>query len=176
MDKHLSKRLSGQLNAFVGPKHPALGKFTLWWLSIEGNSLKVKGSDKFEHGNVNSHSLLPLPFTANLIFLTFSTLHPGMFRWCYKVSKGESAGFLVASMAARNSVDVRYTLDRKELTGCNKIILRNTKFLSIPRDIASLLIVCARKHKFSCLSGGHPAGEEQHLHHCSKDRNVSPPS
>ena len=83
-------------------------------------------------------------------------------------------------MAAGNSVDARYTLDRKELTDYNKIILRNTEISSIPNEIASLLIVCARKHKFSCLSVGpqqsHPAGKERHLHCCSKDHNVSPPS
>lgn len=83
-------------------------------------------------------------------------------------------------MAAGSSADVRYTLDRKQLTDYNKIILGNTEMLSIPHEISSLLVVCARKHKFSCLSVGpqqsHPAGEERHFHCCSKDHNVSPPS
>lgn len=98
-----------------------------------------------------------------------------MFCWWYEVPR-ES----LTSISAVNSVGIRYTLERKDLTDYKKIILRNTEILSIPHEIGSILIVCARDHKFPCLSVGpqmsHSAREERHLHRCSKDCHVSPPS
>lgn len=85
----------GQLSASVNLKYPALGKFTLWWLSIESNSLKVKGNDEFEHSSIKTPSLLPLPFNANSILLTFSSVHPGMFLVSNKVSRESHQGFLL---------------------------------------------------------------------------------
>lgn len=156
--------------------HLLLGKFRLWWQSTDSNSLKGKGCDKIEHGNTRNHSLLPLPFNTNSILITFSSVHPGMFCQWYKVPR-ES----LTSVSSVNSVGIRYTLERKDLTDYKKkIILRNTEILSIPHEIGSILIVCARDHKFICLGVGpqmsHSASEERHLHRCSKDHHVSPPS
>lgn len=130
--------------------HLPLGKFRLWWQSTDSNSLKGKGCDKIKHGNTRNHTLLPLPFTTNSILITFSSVHPGMFCQWYKVPRE-----CLTSISAVNSVGIRYTLERKDLTDYKKkIILRNTEILSIPHEIGSILIVCARDHKFTCLGVG----------------------
>lgn len=61
----------------------------------EGNSLHIQGSGTCEHGNMKTHSLLPLPFTANSSSVTFSSELPGMFHWCDKGSRGSHQGFVL---------------------------------------------------------------------------------
>lgn len=109
----------GQLNASVGPEHPALGEFMLWWLSVDSDFLEVKGCDKFEHGNIRNHPLLPLPFTADSVAVTLSLCTLGCFTGGTRCLGGVTR-FLVASMGAVNSVDIRYTFERKDLTDFKK--------------------------------------------------------
>lgn len=106
--------------------------------ALRAAAWKEKESDKFEHGSIKSHSLLPLPFPANWIFVTFSSVHPGIFCWSHCFL------FPVVSMGAGNSVDVRYALGRTELTDYNKIIYRNTEIFSIPHEIVFFFIAPAK--------------------------------
>lgn len=114
--------------------------------ALRAAAWKEKESDKFEHGSIKSHSLLPLPFPANWIFVTFSSVHPGIFCWSHCFL------FPVVSMGAGNSVDVRYALGRTELTDYNKIIYRNTEIFSIPHEIVFFFIAPAKITQKSAAS------------------------
>lgn len=60
------------------------------------------------------------------VLITFTSVHHEMFQWWCEVSR-ES---LLVSTAAVYSVDTGYILEGKDLTDCNKIIVRNIEIFN----------------------------------------------